>query len=155
MPAMSATPRRVPTETTNPLSWKVNASSCRPLSSASRLRADRLALLQRHLRQRGQHVPAARIHHRGKVAGDVDLRMVQHAEVPVDLDAAVVAGRQPRIGYKLGCFHPTGPDEHATLHQLAVLEPEAFLGRGGDRRVGADLDPKVRKDSAGLVDQLR
>ncbi len=27
MPAMSATPRRVPTETTNPLSWKVNASS--------------------------------------------------------------------------------------------------------------------------------
>ena len=53
----------------------------------------RLALLQRHLRQRGQHVPAARIHHRGKVAGDVDLRMVQHAQVPVDLDAAIVAGR--------------------------------------------------------------
>src|SRR6266699_1684558 len=38
-PAMSATPRRVPTETTNPLPWKVNASSGLPRSSASRLRA--------------------------------------------------------------------------------------------------------------------
>ncbi len=65
-----------------------------------------------------------------------------------------MAGRQPRIGHQLGCFHPTSPDEHPTLHQLAVLEPEAFLGCSGDRRVGADLDPKVRKDSAGLVDQL-
>jgi protocatechuate 3,4-dioxygenase beta subunit len=39
MPAMSATPRLVPTETTNPLSWKVKASIGRPSSSASRLRA--------------------------------------------------------------------------------------------------------------------
>jgi hypothetical protein len=65
-----------------------------------------------------------------------------------------VAGRQPRIGYKLRCFHPTSPDEHTTLHQLAVLQPEAPLGCGSDRRVGANLDPKVREDSAGLVDQL-
>src|SRR6516165_9702594 len=36
----------------------------------------RLALFQRHLRQRGQHVPGARIHHRGEVAGDVDLWVV-------------------------------------------------------------------------------
>ncbi len=96
----------------------------------------RLALFQRHLRQLGQHVPGARIHHRGEVAGDVDLRAVEHAQVPVDLDAAVVAGRQPRIGHELGCFHPTRPDEHAALYQLAVGEPEALLGRGGDRRVG-------------------
>jgi hypothetical protein len=58
-----------------------------------------LALFQRHLRQRGQHVPGIRIGHRGQVAGDVDVRVVQHAQVPVDLDAAVVAGRQLRIGH--------------------------------------------------------
>ena len=39
MPAISATPRWVPTETTNPLSRKVNASGGLPFSSASRLRA--------------------------------------------------------------------------------------------------------------------
>src|SRR5499427_11137057 len=55
----------------------------------------RLTLFQGHLRQRGQHVPGARIHHRGKVAGHVDLRVVQRAQVLVDLDPAVVPGRQP------------------------------------------------------------
>src|SRR5215471_5260039 len=49
-------------------------------------------------------------------------------QVAGDLDAAVVAGRQPRIGHKLGCFHPARPDEHAALNQLAVGEPEALLG---------------------------
>jgi len=73
----------------------------------------------------------------------------------VNLDAVIVASRQPRIGHQLGCFQPTRPDEHAALHQLAVGEPEALLGRGGDRRVGADLDPQVSKDFGGLADQLR
>jgi hypothetical protein len=97
----------------------------------------------------------ARVGHRGQVAGGVDLRVVQHAQVPVDLDAAVVAGRQRRTGHQLGCVHPVRPDEHATLHQLAAGEPEAVGGRGRDRRVGADLHPKVRKHAGGLVDQLR
>jgi hypothetical protein len=39
MPAMSATPRLVPTETTNPLSWKVNASKGRPSSTSGELAA--------------------------------------------------------------------------------------------------------------------
>jgi hypothetical protein len=56
--------------------------------------------------------------------------------------------------YQPGCFQPTCPDEYAAVDQLAVGEPEAFLGCGGDRRVGADLDPQVREDSGGLVDQL-
>ncbi len=67
MPAMSATPRCIPTETTNPLSWKANASSGY-LSLASSY-GPHAALLQRHLGQRGQHVPGARIGHRsGEVA---------------------------------------------------------------------------------------
>jgi hypothetical protein len=74
-------------------------------------------------------VPAVRIHHRGDVAGDVDIRVVQYAEVMVDLDAAIVAGRQPPATSS-GPYHPTCPDEHAALHQLADLEPEAFLGCG-------------------------
>jgi 2-polyprenyl-6-methoxyphenol hydroxylase-like FAD-dependent oxidoreductase len=115
----------------------------------------RLALLQRHLRQRGQHVPGARVGHRGEVARGVDVRVVQHAQVPVDLDAAVVAGRQRGIGHHRGCFQPTRPDEHAALHQLAVGEPEAVVGRGGDRRAGADLDPEVSQDGGGLAGQLR
>ena len=115
---------------------------------------DRLAFLQSDLCQRGQHVPAAGIHHRGEVAGDVDRRMVQYTEVLVDLDAAVVAGRHPRIDHDLGCLHPTRPDEHAALHQPAVLESEALVGRRGDRRLGADLDAEVGEDGGGLVDQL-
>jgi hypothetical protein len=51
-------------------------------------------------------MPATWIHHRGKVASDVDLRMVQHAQVLVDLDAAVVADRQARTHNQLGRLHP-------------------------------------------------
>src|SRR3954469_17452577 len=98
-------------------------------------------------------MPAAWVHHRGEVSGEVDLRMVQSAKVPIDLDAAVVSGRQPGLGHELGGFHATSPDEHAPLDELAVLEPQALLGRGCDRRVGADLDTKVSKDSGGLEDQ--
>jgi hypothetical protein len=91
-------------------------------------------------------MPAAWIHHRGKGARDVDLRMVQYAQVPVDLDAAVVADRQARTHHQLGRLHSTRPDEHATLHQLAALEPEAFLGRGRDHRIGADLHAQLSND---------
>jgi hypothetical protein len=99
-------------------------------------------------------VPSARIHNRCQVAGDVDVWVVQHPQVTIDLDATVVAGRQSRIDHEIGRLQPTRPDEHAALHQLAVLEPETLLSRSGDRGVGADLDPKVREDSRGLVDQL-
>src|SRR6266851_717648 len=114
----------------------------------------RLALFQRHLRQWGQHVPRARVHDRGKVAGDVDLRVVEHAQVLVHLDTAVVASRQLRIDYKLGCLHATRPDEHAARHQPAVREPETLLGCGRDHRVRADLDLQITEDPGGLGDQL-
>jgi hypothetical protein len=99
-------------------------------------------------------VPGARVGHRGKVAGDVDVGVVEHAQILVDLDAAVVAGRQLRIGHQLGCLHATRPDEHPALHQPAVGEPEALLGRGRDRRVGADLNPQITEDPGGRDDQL-
>ena len=107
MLAMSATPRRVPTETTNPLSWKVNASSGPAVQFRVQIAGGPLAFFQRDLGRRGQDVPGARAGHRGEVAGGVDLGVVSHAQVLVNLDAAVVAGRQPRIGHQLGCFQPT------------------------------------------------
>jgi hypothetical protein len=147
MPAISATPRLGPDRDDEPL--VVEGERLRPPAPELRIQVPghRLALLQRHLRQRWEHMPGARIHRRGKVAGDIDLRMVQHAQVTVDLDAAIVTGRQPRIGHKIGRPHPTRPDEHATLHQLAVLEPEAVLGRGGDRRVGCAPELQGQKGS--------
>ena len=105
-PAMWATPRRVPTETTNPFVVEGERLQLPALQLRVQVSGHCLALLQRHLCQRRQHVPTARIRHRGKVASDVDLRVVQHAQVPVDLDTAIVAGRQPRIGDNLGCFTP-------------------------------------------------
>nr|WP_246115569.1 hypothetical protein [Trebonia kvetii] len=80
--------------------------------------------------------------------------MIEHAQVLVDLDTAVVAGRQFRFGHQLGCFHPACPHEHAASHQRAVGELEAVIGRGSDRGVGPNLDSQVGQDLGGLVDQL-
>src|SRR5215469_7082003 len=100
-------------------------------------------------------MPGVRFHHRGEVAGDVDVRALEHAQVLVDLDPAVVTGWQLRIGYKLRRLQPARPDEHTALNQLAVGEPEAVLGRGGDHRVRANLDAEVGKNSGSLLDELR
>jgi hypothetical protein len=76
-PAMSATPRRVPTETTNPLSWKVNASSGRPFRSRPGCGRPSRPPPAPPV-PAGQHVPGARVGHRGEVAGDVDIRVRHH-----------------------------------------------------------------------------
>ena len=76
MPAMSATPRQVPTETTNPLSLEGEHPPAAGLQLRVQVAGHGLALLQRHLRQRRQHMPAARICRKQGRRHDVDLRMV-------------------------------------------------------------------------------
>jgi hypothetical protein len=116
---------------------------------------DRLALVQGDLRQGRQRVPAARVDHRGHVAGGVQRRVVEHTQVVVDFQAAVVAGRQARAGDQLGGLDATGPHEQATLDHLAGREPEAVGVRLGDPRAGSELDTELVEDVPGALDQAR